>query len=1546
MKFTKKLMSVFLVLAILGTTLIGSFSLPVSAKETQADDGYIYYSDLFYAYPHLLNSSSYFDSYVSTANNVYSTVYQGYEKSPLLFGTGLDKAFDMVLTPTELASFISDKMGITNFSLNNAMDAANEMFIRELLKDSPVYEAEKNLGQLSSLNKKIGSVLTYIKKAQTTLEDKTVKGYMDTALQYLTDNGYLKNFNRGYFNLIWNDVKESRELMQQVLDISNTEIGIANALVTAYIVEDSRLSIVNDILATQTEDTLLKRGMQRLQSQLQGGFVARFIDDYIVDGLGKKIASTVNSWGIIAGKIIPIVGEIRQIVEIANKVFDAIVDVPSYAEVIKYQVLIAYATDLAAAKPDFVSIFTDGPISYREIQKYENYFLAFETITKSAIKTSEDFADMLDPYADAYAVLKEAAENGKENVTVTTSNLTVEIPSSLTDEEFYLYMTLQLDASATISALTKLPLVNNVQVTNGTTTVKLDLKANLLLSAFRDGLSEEQKALETFNTIIKGTSLYEGHVNSLKASASSASKISKEVYSTWYYETTPDCEIKQASDTIQDGCIYTVNSVLLGNLKITKGTSYIEDTITVDGDVKISNNAITYGDLIVLNNFLIGYCNYITEDHWNNNGNLIIYGNLLMKGSGSLINNGEITVIGSTVSNESGGRTGTVTNNGIFNAIGDFSPFAFNMTKSDTKLIIGSNCTLQRNLSYNWGSGNSIIQITDGFVIFNGNKQQEVKGLTAPKIFIDNNSEGGVVFLDKVVSTVLFQHNGNNFTLNKSGTFVDYDGDGLLDNVDPQPTVGNPCTINFVSNKEHGSVSIDKTDTIGGTEIAISAAPTEKYEFSKWVNSSGSTVSTSADAVIVAKGDDTITAVFVKRSHPITTNCENGVINVVSSAEIESEVTVSVTPNDGYLYKEGTLSYNGIAIEDGSFIMPDEEVILTAEFTRNDNYFLLKDKIDEAKSYSQDDYTIDSFASLSSTITSAEAVLVNEISEEESQTHIENLQKAIDSLATKQVISIEALDYTIYYSDEDAINSVQFRVAYDNQTEVTVTNAECVISNYSCYTLGTQNVSVAYDGFTQNIDITVLPLSITECEISNIPNQLYNKNILEYEPTLSITNNEITLTSDNYTVEYFNNTAIGTATAIITGIGNYIGIVEVSFDIYCEHSYEELETDNSTYLIRVCQICDEISETDSVAICDYFNSVMTSAKEIKEYQCENEIWQPLQHYINEGEVYTNITNCGVVDLKNMVACANNIEVLLSEYSKQNLALGKEIIVDSVSTETAYMAENLNDGDLTTRWQSAEICSEDKPSYAGIKFDQPTTIDVIDVYWELGYPEFEYEKVQYSSDGIYWKDVENVCLSDITYMNDIVNTNYQHITFKPIKTKFIRVLTTSTINNGKYALSIWELEAYNSAKIELETEDKAWGINTLGAQIRDNKDIKNAHDLRFVTAVSSEFLTDSISNITALGVILARADQLEAAGLDGTALTLDFENSEVITRKLSAVYLNNSTVNTDNYYMYYSTITGITSDAFDREYVAVAYCTVGGKTYYSNPVTRCVNNKIA
>lgn len=592
---------------------------------------------------------------------------------------------------------------------------------------------------------------------------------------------------------------------------------------------------------------------------------------------------------------------------------------------------------------------------------------------------------------------------------------------------------------------------------------------------------------------------------------------------------------------------------LYSNAKLSKGNygniSILDDYVlneplTILGDFtfnvydkKFTNNST----LTVRKNF-----NLLNYTHFNNNGNLIVYGNMI---------------------------------NGY--AERGYKKYYSILNMNNEKAVIKAG----GNIIFEDGG----LKVSKGKLILIGESVQNVTASNVSEIIINNTSEDGVVFTTEITPSILFNHNGNKFTLYNDGvgsSFVDYDGDGLKDNIDPEPTVGKPCRVLFESEDiEKGTVSLGEVETFGGTKLTVTATPTFKYNFSKWVDSSGTVVSTSSQYTLIVKNDETFKAIFVKRKRPIFIRTNGGEIISPSIAEIDSEVTVSVAENDGYVYTEGSLAYNGIAIKDNKFIMPDETVTLTAEFIRNENYFSLADAINSAKNYTYENYTKESFENLTTAINAAQRVLVNNITAEESCKYIKLLQSAVDGLKDKYISSI-ALKWspTLYVDVPDMINSISIIVTYDNGTTINATGADCVIGGYDPSVLGNQTITVTYNGFVGELNVTVQKRRIFECSISNVTDCVYDGLKDEYTqvPTVAYYRTKETLLKDaDYTVTYANNSGIGKATITITGIGRYTGSRTISYNIYCQHNYEIFNRVEATcvktgYLTEKCSICKKI----------------------------------------------------------------------------------------------------------------------------------------------------------------------------------------------------------------------------------------------------------------------------------------------------------------------------------------------------------------------------------
>ena len=140
-----------------------------------------------------------------------------------------------------------------------------------------------------------------------------------------------------------------------------------------------------------------------------------------------------------------------------------------------------------------------------------------------------------------------------------------------------------------------------------------------------------------------------------------------------------------------------------------------------------------------------------------------------------------------------------------------------------------------------------------------------------------------------------------------------------------------------VSPTEHGTVVSDKATTESGELITLTVTPSGGYRLkagSLKVNSeviSGSTFSMPAsDVAITAEFEPipsaatyNVTAYLIKNGK-ITVNPKN--------AAVGETVSVIVTPDTGYRLKLNSLKCNGIIINDGKFVMPAADVVITAEF--------------------------------------------------------------------------------------------------------------------------------------------------------------------------------------------------------------------------------------------------------------------------------------------------------------------------------------------------------------------------------------------------------------------------------------------------------------------------------------------------------------------------------------------------------------------------------------------------------------------------------------
>ncbi|MBP3874104.1 MAG: Ig-like domain-containing protein, partial [Lachnospiraceae bacterium] len=151
------------------------------------------------------------------------------------------------------------------------------------------------------------------------------------------------------------------------------------------------------------------------------------------------------------------------------------------------------------------------------------------------------------------------------------------------------------------------------------------------------------------------------------------------------------------------------------------------------------------------------------------------------------------------------------------------------------------------------------------------------------------------------------------------------------------------------------------------------------------------------------------------------------------------------------------------------------------------------------------------------------------------------------------------------YNGEEQKQTPVVKVASATLTEGT----DYTVSYKNNTNAGTATMTITgkgnYTG-TKDSDFTINPASIEGALVADIDDMAYTGS--ELKPKVTVTLEGTALVKDtDFTVDYSNNTEKGTATATITGIGNYTGTVEKNFTITDKISIETAEVEAITGLV-------------------------------------------------------------------------------------------------------------------------------------------------------------------------------------------------------------------------------------------------------------------------------------------------------------------------------------------------------------------------------------------
>ena len=767
------------------------------AKVVSSDNEYIYYTDLFYGYSHYLVNDSYLTSYSDQINWVYDSVYNGYLDSAEKYGTAIKHAFDTIVSPTDLAKLITDKIGFTDYSYNEALDAANEVFVNYYLDGLMLDNVESNFGKVQSVIAKMNKVVTVFNKLELKSEsqavDYTAEYYLQEAFDMLWDEGILSFLPESTVATLWCELNDEKFSLSSYFNYASKGIDIARSIVTCLMLEDFKIGIIDEVINTQTSDTILKQGMQRLKTKLKGNFVDIFIKSYVKDKIADKVCGEIDD--IIIGAIGA--GKIKLVISAINKVvFDWLWDVPEYCDVITLQVLRCYSNDLINGIRNKIATYAVGDAFVSDkILDYETLFMAYNAVNKGMIKMLNGITDTIDPYQNIYTLFSDAASAGIKNVLIKHG----------TSESVY---------SSTISEAELISVLEPMIMTTETTVVinnsiveeRIPLRAIASYCAMADGIESVRSIVESFDA---DQNVFEKHIESVKC-AIKATPFEERIITRRDYRLDGSAVFREPSDNVQKNSIYAVGYKVLGNI-------YISGNIAVAFPVTVLSNV------------------FINKSQLSVNSEMVVLGKVDISNSASLVNNGN-SIFGSVylqTMNYYAGRN-SITNNGIMNIKGNFEScsdsygntntgYRIIQNKNDAIMYIGGDF-----LANTW---DVCTTITNGTVCFNGSKLQSVKNLRAYSVCIDNPYS--IKYLTNSYVYGLYNTNGRELVtngyltyINNSTRFVegyDYKKVQLQSNINLNQSVKGTVVANGYSiNVPVGSVGkIDGDVYVSGAQVTV-----------------------------------------------------------------------------------------------------------------------------------------------------------------------------------------------------------------------------------------------------------------------------------------------------------------------------------------------------------------------------------------------------------------------------------------------------------------------------------------------------------------------------------------------------------------------------------------------------------------------------------------------------------------------------------------------------------------------------------------------------
>lgn len=930
----KKIIALLILTVMLLTSV--PMSLYVSAgemltKDNESLEEYIYYSELFYSYPHYLKDNTYINKYQADTSGLVSNVLAEYVTTSHFTSSVMSQVLGQATDAPAVLKYLKNNMNYQSFVYENELDYANSLFIKTLSKNDTKKSASDFCKNSSEMLDSI-SLLTDLVEANDEYGDLLrEQGMLDS------DYDMYKAILQNTFDYIGSKSKNLSDVMPEVSNAMGAQLEIvfdkvgsiadpfefAAAFAATSLAQDAQIELVDDIIATAPKDSMLYAGMTRLRNQLKVGAVAYFAETYLSDAHYEKV---IESFGgditdaVLGNTGIPqMAGYVTAIVDIFNAVVLKGVLGADYETYISAVLMADYTRSLADCVDNKADSFAQISTSDK-IMEFDNMFNAYIAMNKETYGFFCKLAEHNSKYGTAYAEgfkstyddityeryieetrsyvaaipaeIREVADHGDWSVSGTV------VARSVADiiEKGVYYLPSEFNGNIKIASYGTLTLTDGHDVTvNGNITVgdratlnvygNLDVNGNLTGNPPRYTVNNYGSiSCDNLNVTGHRSSSFESKISAFvnNGSLTVRNDLTMGAYSRLTMNT-DEATIKlggdftvdvtgvnmdvSAGDIILNGTeCQTLTRVNVYNLTVKNpaGIKYMSD-LTVRGrfDPKgnpIDNNGYTcyisgsagypvsgsdYGRLNISNSITlegeyggdIELSGALTVEE---NTHLYIKGNVDLINQASFTNYGDFTVTGDlyagaknhnvynygrlkctnlTVNADKAPNKTYFYNYGTLEVLGnlDISPYTntsyFYMSGEDSVLTLAGNF-----------NNNYTASITEGTVILNGTKQQELKNFGCHNLIVTNTE--GLKYLNNVTVTGIYDLRGNPLDNNgfktiitDTGSIVDggeykeytLHGDHTLSGT----YIGNLTAIGSITVEEGETLIIDGNLTLG-----------------------------------------------------------------------------------------------------------------------------------------------------------------------------------------------------------------------------------------------------------------------------------------------------------------------------------------------------------------------------------------------------------------------------------------------------------------------------------------------------------------------------------------------------------------------------------------------------------------------------------------------------------------------------------------------------------------------------------------------------------